>query len=187
MQSAEDLFQQMRLQGGRHVQQISRTRMGKVTSYDPDRYAVKVKLLPEGNESGWIPLSAGHVGSGFGAFIAPNIGEQIEVAYQEGDGETGRVVGRIPSNKDHKPPRVEAGEFLYKHKDGATFKLDKDGNAILTQGGGTLKITKAGKLILNFPAGIEATGPITHTGDYAQTGVHTDSNGIHGGGGGSSA
>ncbi|MEQ1694787.1 MAG: phage baseplate assembly protein V [Hyphomicrobiaceae bacterium] len=190
----ESLRNMMRLEGGRNAQQIGRSRVGKVTSYDPENYSVKVKLEPEGNESGWIPLSAESVGSGFGSYSAPRIGDQVEVTYQEGDSESGRVTSRIPSKKNFKPPRVEEGETLYKHKDGATIKLDKDGNLITSQGGTTSKIDKNGHVSIDAPGknvsvkastfSVEATtialkGKVTLEGNFDQVGVHKDSIGGH--------
>lgn len=106
---------------------IQRPRVGTVSSYDPDAHAVKVMLQPENKESGWIPLATQHIGNGYGLAWGPEVGDQVEIGFQEGDISTPRVVGRLHSDED-KPPRVEAGEMLLKRKDGSQIIMNKNGN-----------------------------------------------------------
>ena len=98
-----------------------------VTSYDPERHAFKGAVQPGGQETGWIPIEAQHVGNGFGVLNAPIVGDCYEVTFQEGDLETGRGASRLHSDED-KPPRIEAGEMLLKHQSGSTIFFDKSGN-----------------------------------------------------------
>lgn len=92
------------------------------------------------------------------------------------DGDEGKAVF-IPMP----PPaeRVDAqaeGEVTYKnHVAGQAFKFDKDGNATLEISGTFTVKAKTVKV----EADQEWEGDITQTGDYDQTGVHTDSNGTH--------
>lgn len=120
------LLNLIRREAHRVVAQRSTPRVGLVSAYDPDRHAVRVRLQPEDVESGWIPLTEGHIGNGYGIAIGPNIGDQLEVQFQGADGETGRVVGRLYSNED-RPPRVEAGEVLIRHQSGSRILIDKNG------------------------------------------------------------
>jgi len=101
-------------------------RLGLVSSYDKKLHAVKVRFQPVGTESGWIPLTALGTGNQFGVLSAPNIMDQVEVHYQEGDHNVGRVVTRHFSKYD-KPPQLEAGEHAIIHKTGSGSYYKQDG------------------------------------------------------------
>lgn len=111
----------------RVVERVARTRIGIVSSYDPDNYAVKVRLQPENAETGWLPLTSPWVGNGWGLFAPPAMGDQVEVSFLEGDAEVGMVAGRLYSDED-RPLRVEAGEFWLIHGQGAKVRLRNDGS-----------------------------------------------------------
>lgn len=49
-------------------------RHGLVTSYDPLKYLCKVTLMPEGQETGWIPIETGHIGNGYGTAVGLTTG-----------------------------------------------------------------------------------------------------------------
>lgn len=88
-----------------------------VTSFDPERYLAKVMYMPEGQESGWLPIETGHIGAdyGFAVGLQPGDGkkqgDQVIVRFQEGDLESGKIVQRVHSDSD-KPPKVESGEMV---------------------------------------------------------------------------
>lgn len=114
--------------------EISRPSKGVVTGWDPDRHMAKVKLQPYDNETGWLPVNAHHIGNGYGVMVGLNIGDQVEVGYQEGDPNTPCILGRYHSDVD-KPPRVESGEVLLKHQSGSTIFMDKNGNVHIKSNG----------------------------------------------------
>jgi phage baseplate assembly protein gpV len=130
-------------------------RYGLVTSWDPTHHRAKVAIQPEGTESGWVPVLAHMAGNGCGVMAGLNpgdgqtTGDLVQVAYQEGDLETGMIVGRVHNDVD-KPPPVQAGEILLKHSSGATIFLDKNGVLTLTGSGGSTTVH-------------DASGNITHT------------------------
>jgi phage baseplate assembly protein gpV len=88
-----------------------------VTSYDPKNHLAKVTFMPEGQESGWLPIETGHIGNGYG--IATGLqpgdgkttGDQVIVRMQEGDFESGKIVQRVHSDQDM-PPEVQSGETV---------------------------------------------------------------------------
>lgn len=133
----------------------SKPRVGLVSAYDPDTHSVKVRLQPEGNETGWVPLETLHIGNGYGITMGPELGDQLEVEFQGGDPKVPRIVGRIFSDKE-KPPRVEAGEMLLRRKDGSFVLMDKDGNTkvnaktqvVVTTEGGNIYLRPSGKVIV---------------------------------------
>jgi phage baseplate assembly protein gpV len=92
-------------------------RHGIVTSYDPEKYLAKVTFMPEGQESGWVPIETSHIGNDYGVAIGlqpgdgKKSGDQVIVRYQEGDLESGKIVQRVHSD-DEKPPTVQSGEIV---------------------------------------------------------------------------
>jgi len=88
-----------------------------VTSYDPGKYLAKVMLMPEGTETGWLPIETGAIGDSYGIAhgLQPgdgkNSGDQVIVRMQEGDIGSCKIVQRVHSDAD-KPPKVESGEFV---------------------------------------------------------------------------
>jgi len=130
----DDLLNIVRREVYRALATVQQGRSGEVTSYDPDKHAVKVRLEPEGVLTDWIPIEVQHTGDGFGIMSAPYIGDQVQIGFQEGDLDTPRIVGRIHSDKQ-KPPRLKSGEMLMKHKSGSTVFFDESGNVhIKSQG-----------------------------------------------------
>jgi phage baseplate assembly protein gpV len=150
-------------------------RHGLVTSYDPDKHLAKVTFQPEGQESGWLPVETNHMGDGYGILIgltpghgkgdgSKNAGDQVIIRYQEGDFESGKIVKVVHSDQD-KPPRVEAGEMLIKHKSGSSISWNKDGEIIIEQASGA-------KLYFKKDGSVEHTTkdkPITINSGSAQT------------------
>jgi phage baseplate assembly protein gpV len=130
-------------------------RYGLVTSYDPQNHRAKVAFQPEGNESGWMPIHAQHMGNGWGIVggLTPGdgkaTGDLVKISYQEGDYENGSITSRMHSDVD-KPPVVESGELKLQHASGATITFDKTGNLTLTGAGGAT-------------SELDASGDITHT------------------------
>lgn len=147
----------------RQASQLGRdaaTRDGIVSSYDPNRFAVKVRLQPDDIETGWLPIRVAQAGNGWGVYAAPAIGDLATVEFLEGDDLVGRVSGFLPNDVDQ-PPAVPSGELWLVHKAGAFIKLLTDG---------TLHIEAA--------AGIQSQGPWTHTGTLHTTGMVTSESDI---------
>jgi len=127
---------------------IAKPRTGEISSYDPNKHAVKVILQPEGEEvAGWIPLGAVGVGKGFGVATAPNIGDMVQVAFNEGDSKAPRIVGRFFSSVNM-PPAIPAGETWIFHKSGSYLKFMTNGD---------VRLNTAGNLIANVAGGLTAT------------------------------
>lgn len=124
-----------------HADRFKPNRVGLVTSYDKKTYSVKVMFQPEETESGWIPLKTHHMGNDYGVLYGPTpgdgkkTGDQVEVSYQEGENDTGRVIARVHSDED-KPPQVEAGEMLLKHQNSGQIFFDKNQNITWTGANG---------------------------------------------------
>lgn len=127
----EGLLNLMRQEAARADAQVARDRFGTVTSYDPDAYAVKVMLQPEGYETGWAKLATPEAGNGFGTFLPPEPGDQVWVGFENGDVASPVVLGAFYSDEDR--PVVEgigscpAGEKWFVHRSGSRLRFLGDG------------------------------------------------------------
>lgn len=147
-----EMMNAVRGEAERVMQGSATTRLGTISSFDPDHYAVKVRLQPEGTETGWIPLSSPWAGNGWGMFVPPSIGDQVKVHFQEASGEAGVVGGRLYSDED-RPIAVPAGEFWLVHRSGARMRLLNSGQIEVQQQGGTqLRLNPDGSIDLNAPS-----------------------------------
>jgi len=144
-----------------HAQMASQLRLsvriGTVSGYDPDAYAVKVQFPPDTVESGWLPIISPYVGPQWGFQAAPNVGEQAVVIFQEGDIDAGVVCGFLFNDED-RPQSVPGGELWIQHKNGAFFKLTNDGKAQFDDGHGA-------RVVLNGDGSISSAGTWNHSGN----------------------
>jgi hypothetical protein len=150
-------------------------KIGLVMSYDPARYAVKVALQPAGNITGWIPLGALWVGSGWGLYAPPALGDMVMVDFAEGHGEAGHAALRFFNDVDQPLP-VTSGEFWLVHKSGAFLKLFNAGGLTFADGhGASLTMNGDGTMTSQATAW-------THMGDLNVTGMVTAAVDVIGGG-----
>ena len=109
-------------------------RFGTVSSFDPNTYAARVLLQPEGVLSGWLPVLSAWVGAGWGIACPPSVGDQVLVLAQEGHAESGVIIGGAYSEK-MRPPSigntiVPSGEAVLFHASGAYLRLGNDGGLL---------------------------------------------------------
>jgi phage baseplate assembly protein gpV len=155
------------------------TRHGTVDGYDPNNYAVRVKLQPDGTLTDWIPLKSAFVGNGWGLFLAPSIGDAVEVDFQEGDAGVGSAGWRFFNNAD-RPLNVPTGEAWLVHKSGSFVKLTTDGKITLTDAHGTiLALDNAGNVAIT--GNVTVTGTIVAQGEVTGNGKHLSTH-VHSGG-----
>jgi phage baseplate assembly protein gpV len=155
---------EMRRQAQEATRHIAPPRLGIVSTYDPNQYAVKVRLQPDGTETGWIQLKSQWVGDEWGLFCPPINGAQVEVTFEKADGEAGLCGSGLFSDED-RPLPVPQGEFWLVHKSGAYVKLTNDPTLTLGDGQGA-SITIANGLL-------KSVGAWTHTGNFSATGEVT--------------
>lgn len=137
-------------------------RFGTVSSFDPNSYAVRVLLQPEGVLSGWLPVLSPWIGAGWGIACPPSVGGQVMVLSQEGHAEHGVVIGGAFSEQ-MRPPAIEgaaipSGEAVLFHASGAYIRLGNDGSLIISAAN---------------------DGHVTVAGDLIVTGNISDQNGEH--------
>ncbi len=146
----------MRREAQRAMSQVAQKRMGIVTGYDPDHYAVKVRIQPEDVSTGWIPLAAQAVGNGWGIYAPPSMGDVIEVDFLEGDKESG-IAGARFFSASVKPLSVPSGEFWLVNASGACLKFHNDG-AVQLNAATALNVVAP---VVNVTGSLFVTGDIT--------------------------
>lgn len=168
----------MRLQAQRALASVVSSRIGQITSYDPDTFTARVQLQPDSLLTGWLPIASPWIGNGWGLFAAPNIGDMVAVEYINGDLEAGTVVGRF-WNLEDLPLSVPSGEFWIVHAQGGFFKLTNDGKVAFSDGNGAT-VTLNGDGTITSAASkwthtgeMDISGKVNITGDTAITGNAT--------------
>lgn len=137
----DDVMNAVRGEAERVASRIASPRIGIVSSYDPAHYAAKVKLQPEGVETGWASIASMSVGNGFGVFSPPSPGDAVVVIFQEGNSEVPIVLGSLYNDTDR--PNVPgagtapAGEKWLVHQKGTRVRLTGDGTVELFAKSGT--------------------------------------------------
>jgi phage baseplate assembly protein V len=116
------------------------TKIGIVTSYDPNIPAARVRLQPEDPDNpdatltGWLPVPAVWVGDGWGLDAPPSPGDQVEVKYVGAEMENGYIAGRFFSDSV-RPTGAKSGEFFLTHKSGSKLQFHNDGTVTLISAG----------------------------------------------------
>lgn len=146
-------------------------RWGEITEISNDKGPYKlVKVQSEGHTMTAIVVEP------YGVQASPLKGGQVFLLPFNAD--NGQAVALVlPPPKDRVDGQKEGEATFKNHKRGQYVKLDDDGNIVINAPGKKV-IINAQEFELN--ANTKQVGNIEQTGDYAQTGVHTDSNGVHG-------
>ena len=124
----QNAMKQAANQADAHIQ--AGTTPGVVTSFDPVAQAAKVRLQPHDFETGYLPIRTPWAGAGWGLFSPPSVGSVVDVHFEDGDLESGSIVGRA-HNDVQKPLPVPAGELWMVHASGLRLCLTNDGRALL--------------------------------------------------------
>lgn len=190
----KQLLNQMRLQAEMAGSARAQVKVGLVSGYDATNFSVKVKLQPEGIETGWLPLLSPWVGNGWGMFCAPSIGDMIEVQFEQGSAEAAFACMRFFNDED-RPLAAPSGEFWLVHKSGGFAKLTNDGKLLLN-GQAEIDLTtpalnitvsgnanvSVGGTLVSSAASWNHSGPLSVNGDISSSGTVTGSTDVVGGG-----
>lgn len=130
--------------------------LGTITGYDPGSYTATVLLYPEDEttgspalQTGWLPIFTPWAGNGWGLFLPPNIGDVVEVQFQEGSLQSGIICLRSYTNISP-PLSVPSGEFWLVHSTGSSIKVTNDGKLSIT---GNVEIDVTAPVVnINSPA-----------------------------------
>ncbi len=131
--------------------QMAKTRIGIIQTYDPRYHTATVLLQPEKLLTGSLPILSPFVGNGWGLVCAPSAGDQVEVQFQENDLEAGFVVLRFFSDRARPPADTSgnycpSGDVWLVHQSGSLLKFHGDGSVELTAVG-NLNATVGGNLV----------------------------------------
>lgn len=147
-------------------------RWGKVSSYNPTNYTVKVIIQPhleedeETPESGWLPLLSPWVGNQWGMFSPPEIGSMCAVIFELGNAESGIALS-AGYNAEYAPLPVKGGECWLYHKSGSFLKFTNDGKLLLN---GNLEIDMSSPTInINSTQAVNITAPQVNIGSTGQS------------------
>lgn len=193
----QNLLNIARREAERVVARLSMPKTGIVSGYDPANYAAKVRLQPQDVETGWLPIRTPWSGNNWGMFCPPNVGDEVEVQFQEG-GKKAPYIALRAFGDQFRPLTVPAGEFWLVHKTGSFLKFNNDGsvavhsagdlvatvggNATVTTGGdttmnvsGQVNLTAGGSVVasaaeFDFTGDLNVTGTITASGDIYDNG-----------------
>lgn len=156
----------MRRESQRVASQKSLPRFGIVTSYDPSRYAAKVRIQPEDYETGFLPVATPWVGNDWGLFAPPTAGDVVEVHFQEGGKEAAYIALRFFGNVAQ-PLSVPSGEFWLVHRSGSLVKLTNDGKLTLN---GNVEIDATAPTVnITATATVNITAPAVKIGSQGET------------------
>lgn len=144
----QGLLNAMKLQAMLAGESKAHTRMATVSGYDPANYCAKVFIQPENIETGWLPVASLWVGNNFGMFAPPAEGDMVQIAFQEGDFNSG-IVGMRLFNDQDRPLNVPGGEFWLVHSSGSSVKLTNDGKvSAVDKAGSSAVLDGTGKIVL---------------------------------------
>src|SRR5580698_3843283 len=100
----------MRREAQREASTRAKPRRGTVSAYDPNAYAAKVMIQPEGFETGFLPIGSSWVGNLWGMFCPPSPGDEVDVHFQE-DGKNAAYISLRFFGGKARPLAVPSGEF----------------------------------------------------------------------------
>lgn len=170
-----ELANHVRREASTQALEQARTRLGTISGYDATNFLAKVVLQPDGVESGWLPIGTIGVGSNAGVLVAPEIGQVVQVEFQDGGIDAGLITLRY-HNDDARPPGAAApGEVWVVHKSGTSVKLTADGKLTLRDAAGSV-------VALNNDGTITSSGTWIHTGNITASGTVTGTTDVVGGG-----
>lgn len=177
----KQILNAVRLQVQRAMASIVSSRVGAITSYDPNTYTAIVQLQPDSILTGWLQVSSPWIGNGWGMFSPPNIGDLVVVEYINGDLQSGVIAGKF-YNQVNLPLPAPSGEFWLFHKLGAFFKLTNDGKLTISDGhGATITLNGDGTISI-VATQTTITGPLHVTGNVQVDATLTANTDVIGGG-----
>jgi len=136
---------------------------------DPEnqgRILLQFPWLSDTQPSAWAPVAAAHAGKNRGAFLMPEVGDEVLVAFEHGDFDHPFIVGFLWNGADPPPETTNqnrviltpgghtlrfedapgARRVIVRSSGGLTITLDDTQQSITIQGGGRM-ITMAGNMV----------------------------------------
>ncbi len=171
----------MRREAERALSQKAFPKFGTIASYDPDTYRARVTVEPEAILSNWMPISSQFVGSGWGLFLGPSIGDVVLCQFADGDFQMGVIGSGLIFLPSMPPAPCPSGQAMLIHSSGTFIKLMNNGDLDLNAAG-NMNVTVAGNLVANVSGQASITCPtVTVDGDLDVSGSLTFGSGSGGG------
>jgi len=109
-----------------------------VDSFDPQTFAVKLKLMPDSIDpqkpvlTGWIPLHTLQTGNQFGWYSPPNINDHGWLEFHDDDREAATFSQAVFNDVLKPIGTVQAGELNYIHSTLSSMYFNQNGQVIFT-------------------------------------------------------
>ena len=120
--------------------EVADPRIATVTDVDTGTitglFAARVKLLPEGTQTGWLPIQSSWIGNGWGVLAVPKVGAQVYVSFQENNRSVGSITGFHYDTTNPPPQGAQQGELWMIHETGSAFKMLASGDVSLASADG---------------------------------------------------
>jgi len=110
---------------------VADPRVAIVQSFDAARYAATVQLMPEGTQTGWLPILVDWMGNGWGSLAPLSQGDQVLIVFQEHDMDSGIIAGRLYDQRNAPPQSAPSGERWLVHESASFIKLTNDPKIIV--------------------------------------------------------
>lgn len=151
----------------------------KENSASPRRTAlgavrVRIPTLSEHPETAWAPYVAPMAGKDRGIFALPEEGDQVLVAFLDGDWGRPYVIGSLWNANAQTPPATIDGSgktsIVIRDKNGSEIRLDTEGFIVVeTKAGGALTLAKDGSVTLAAKEGDKTFSKLTLSKDGSAT------------------
>lgn len=178
--SVERFLNVMRIQASLTNNARAQTALGTVIAYDSDNFYANIELYPadpsdsesQPLQTGFIPIFSPWVGNGWGFFVAPNIGDVVEVHYQEGSFQNAYCGMRCWTLGNNLSP--PSGEMWLVHQSSSYIKMLNTGEIDIVSGSAgspavpaNINVTSSG--IINVTASTINLGGTVNMGDLLST------------------
>lgn len=155
----------------RAVSQLASTRVGIVTSYNPDDFTAKVQYDDWDEPSDWLPIMALAANDSVSVRAAIEVGMHVFLIPQEADSDSYIIFGAVHS--ELKPPVNAAGDI-----DGEPEPTKAGEFSMVMKGGGSLKFNDDGSVFVQSPTELRFQAPdIKSKGAWAHEGNITVTSG----------
>lgn len=139
--------------------------IGKVSEVASDemsisRVKVELPFIGDGEQSGWARVAVPMAGSSYGTYFIPNIGDEVLVAFEQGDINAPYILGSL-WNASARPPVASPLEqhWMIKTRSGSTIDIAEQPPSITieTPSGQKIEMSAQGITVKTGTSSVELT------------------------------